>query len=290
MIKYETIRVNISYRNITHYIKLGYNPILNTDLEIKTEHLSKSSHVKIDVICAICGTENILMFYKYIDNVKRQGFYGCKKCSRQKAALTSIEKYGVDNYSKTEEFKKRVEETNIEKFGYKTNLISPEFREKINNTLLDKYGTINFWELRGVKNRSKNKLILNENINNIEKIVISYSEDLYDDSLLTETYLLYRNECRRITKSNIKKLFKNWNGIDFYTNEDISNNFVLEHNDKDYPTIDHKTSVYFGFSNNISTKEIGSLDNLCITKRGINSSKRDLNNCEFLEKLNDIKS
>ena len=79
MIKNDKIKVNISYRNITHYIKLGYNPILNKELEIETSHLSTSSHVKIDVICKICGIENNIMYYKYIDNVERHGFYGCRK-------------------------------------------------------------------------------------------------------------------------------------------------------------------------------------------------------------------
>ena len=34
-----------------------------------------------------------------------------------------------------------------------------------------------------------------------------------------------------------------------------------------------KISVYYGFKNNISPEELCKLDNLCITKRGINSSK-----------------
>ncbi len=46
-----------------------------------------------------------------------------------------------------------------------------------------------------------------------------------------------------------------WDGIDYYTKEDISNNFTLPHNDPGYPTIDHKESVYFGFTNNISPEE-----------------------------------
>jgi len=284
MLKYNKIKVNISYRNITHYIKLGYKPILNKELEIETKHLSTSSHVKIDVICSICSVEKNIMYYKYIDNVERHGFYGCRKCSRQKAAMTSLEKYGVDNYSKTNEWKDRVEKTNIEKFGYKTNLISPEYKESISNILIDKYGTKNWWE---IKNKSKKtKLVIMDDI--IKKIII-YSEDLYNDNFVNDNYLLYRNECRRITNSNIRKLMNEWDGFDYYTKEDISSNFNLKHNDPNYPTIDHKNSIYFGFTNSINPEDIGNIVNLCLTKRGINSKKRDLCELEFLEKFNELK-
>ena len=42
--------------------------------------------------------------------------------------------------------------------------------------------------------------------------------------------------------------------------------------------MDHKISVFYGFMNNISESEISKLDNLVITKKGINSSK---NNKDF---------
>jgi hypothetical protein len=280
MLKHDTIKISISYRNKTHYLKLGYNPILNKDLEIKTEHLPSSSHVRVDVICALCSTENNIMYDKYINNVSRQGFYGCRKCSRQKAAMTSLDKYGVDNYSKTNECRERVEKTNMEKYGFKTNLLTPKHKEITRNILFDKYGTENFWEIR--RPNGKNKLIINENI--IKTMIIN-SEDLYTTIYMDNNFHLYRNECRRITNTNSKLLIENWDGLDFYTNDDISDNFNLDFNDSNYPTIDHKTSIYFGYNNGISSTEIGSIENLCITKRSLNSKKRDLCEKEFLEKL-----
>jgi hypothetical protein len=278
MFKYDKINVFISYRNKTHYLKLGYNAILNEELEIDINHLSKSSHVKIDVICSLCNSESKLMYYKYVKNVNRHGFYGCKKCSRQKAALTSIDRYGVDNYSKTSDWKIKVERTNMIKFGYKTNLISPEYKSRIKKTLFNIYGTENFWEIRD-KNSISKKLKLID-IDKIQKTILIDSENLYKK--ITDTdYILYRNECRRLTKKNILKLLEKWDGKDYYDNSDISNNFNLKHNDTEYPTIDHKISVYYGFINKIDPILIGSIDNLCITKRSINSKKRDLCEIEF---------
>lgn len=277
MFKYDKIKINISYRNITHYIKLGYKPVLGEELEIDISHLPSSSHVRVDVICSICGFESNIIYCKYIDNKKRHGFYGCKKCSRQKAALTSIEKYGVDNYSKTNEWREKVEKTNIEKYGFKTNLLSPEHIENNKKILLKKYNTEKFYEINRGKIKNKFKLK-----NDIFKDEIILSENLYDSSLLNNDYLLYRNECRRFTKYNYNKLIEDWNGIDYYDNSDILNNFKLDHNDPNYPTIDHKISVYYGFKNSIDPNIIGSIDNLCITKRSINSSKRHLLEEEFI--------
>lgn len=273
MLKNDNIEITISYRNITHYRKLGYNPILNSNLMIRALDLPSSSHVKVSAICEICKSENNLSFHKYIVNKKRHGFYGCKSCSRQKAALTSLKLYGVDNYSKTDEYKKRVESTNIKKYGFKTNLISPDYVKNIKKILNDKYGTENFFDIRR-KNKT-NKRFKKIELDNILNQKFELSESKYQQFNVEKDYLLYRNECRRITNRHIRKLFENWNGTDYYDGENIVLNFDLPHNHTDYPTIDHKVSIYYGFINKISPNEIGDISNLCVTKRSINSSKRD---------------
>jgi hypothetical protein len=273
MIKNEFIEIDISYRNITHYRKLGYNPILNERLKIKTIDLPTSSHVKIVAVCEICSSLNEIMYHKYIVNKKRHGFYGCRSCSRQKAALTSIEIYGVDNYSKTDECRIRVEKTNMDKYGYKTNLLSPIYISGIKDILKEKYGTEYFYKIRNGKGLKKSLGL--KNLKDILNQSIDISENRYSYFTISEEYILYRNECRRITKKSLKSLFEKWNGLDFYDNTNIFYNFELPHNHKDYPTIDHKISIYYGFNNKISPTDIGSIDNLCITKRSINSSKRD---------------
>ena len=223
------------------------------------------------------------MYCKYIENKKRHGFYGCKSCSRQKAALTSIEKYGVDNYSKTEEFKVRTEKTFMEKYGYKTNLLTPEHKSYTKEYLEKNYNASNFYEIRRKSNKKKFKL--NKNIYDLVIDNFELVETKYNDNKVNENYLFYRNECRRLTERSLKTLFKEWDGIDYYDGEYIKDNFNLDHNDKNYPTIDHKISIYYGFKNSIDPSIIGSLDNLCITKRAINSSKRDIIEDEFIEKI-----
>jgi hypothetical protein len=214
------IKVNISYRNITHYRKMGYNPLLNTDLEIKITDLPSVSHVKVDVCCSLCRSQNKIQYCKYLQNIRNYGFYGCRNCSREKFKMTYIKSGGGNWINK-----------NDSKF------------------------------LKALKLK--------------DIVSIELSESKYCDLNISNEYLLYRNECRRITNSYLDKLFDDWNGLDFYDSESISENFNLPHNDKKYPTVDHKISIYYGFNNGISPSEIGHISNLVITKRSINSSKRD---------------
>lgn len=218
MIK-EKITIFISYRNVSHYLKLGYNAIINKELEIYTKDLPTVSHVKISATCMICGSSNEIMYCKYIDNVKRHGFYGCKSCSREKFKMTYLDNGGGSYINKED--------------------------SKLKNAISQK-----------------------------NKISINKSEEKYKN-IFDESYLLYRNEVRRLTLKSSKILFKNWDGKDYYDNELISENFNLPHNHSCYPTIDHKMSIYYGYKNNIKPDKISDVSNLCVTKRGINSSKRD---------------
>lgn len=283
MLRDEKITISISYRNKGHYVKLGYNPIISKDLEILTEHLTTHSKTLVVAICPICGAEKTISYGKYMENKKRLGYYGCKKCSRQKAAITSMEKYGVDNYSKTDEWKERVAETNIKKFGYKTNLLNPEHIQLRSDIMIEKYGTDKFYELKN--NEGRKRFVFNEEIYDLINDNVVLSEDLYDYSLVNKDYHTYNVYCRTMTKNNGKLLFENWDGTDYYTKEDISNNFELDFNDPSYPTIDHKISVYYGYNNKIDPDIIASIDNLCVTKRGINSAKCTMCEDEFMNLL-----
>lgn len=283
MLVFEEIEVYISYRNVSHYRKLGYSPIINDNLNIKTVDLPSSSHVKVDVKCELCYDVKKIIYCKYIENRKRHGFYSCKKCSRNKAVLTCIEKYGVDNYSKTDECKNRVEKTNLEKYGYKTNLLSPLYQEKIKIILDKKYGDKHFYNINRFGVSNKKKFELDDSVFYLIRD-LDLSEDRYSDISFNDDYILYRNECRRLTSKNVKNLLENWNGFDYYDGEYIYDNFKLEHNSPRYPTIDHKVSVYYGYVNKIDFLEISDIKNLCVTKRSINSSKRDRNEDDFMKR------
>jgi hypothetical protein len=136
-----------------------------------------------------------------------------------------------------------------------------EIDELRKETCLEKYG---------VDNVSKDKYIYEKVINTKELNGVIIPKELLSD------WEIYKRKVRNITNSNKKYLYENWNGNDYYDNELIKGYLSHTSTHRFYPTIDHKISVYFGFMNDISPEEIGALDNLCITKRFINSMKGKL--------------
>ena len=96
-----------------------------------------------------------------------------------------------------------------------------------------------------------------------------------------ERYVL---DIRNKTERNKKKLFKDWDGFDYYDGGYIKENLSLKGTDSNYPTIDHKISIFYGYKNNISPEIIGDISNLCITKRYINSTKNSKTEDEYNKK------
>jgi hypothetical protein len=207
---------------------------------------------------------------------------------KEKSKLKIQEKWGVDSYSKTNEFKEKIslKKDNIlekiknrfleiygfeyysqtEEFKIKMSLKKDEIISKIKKTCLDRYG---------VDNVSK--------VEKIQKLIISTKKEkdqIIPDCLITE-WVLYKRDVRRLTNKVKMNLYENWNGYDYYDNEFIKGYLSLSHVHRFYPTIDHKLSTYFGFINGIDASEISKLDNLCITKRYINSEKNKKIESEF---------
>ena len=92
----------------------------------------------------------------------------------------------------------------------------------------------------------------------------------------------YRNKCRSATLKLKSQIFKNWDGFDYYDKLYIKDNLNLHYTNSMYPSIDHKVAILYGFLNNISIETICSIENLCITKRGLNTSKNQKSEVEFL--------
>lgn len=166
MIIDEKIEIAVSNQMIKYYKSLGYD-VPNKSLskiEIFVKDLPKKSNIKIKTTCDVCGKINIMSYFSYINVIEKYGYTSCKgKCSSEKVKQTSlkkygtnhptqndevkenhkktiIEKYGVDSYSKTEEFLKKYKQTNLKKFGTEYCSQNNEVKEKIKKTCLEKYG------------------------------------------------------------------------------------------------------------------------------------------------------
>lgn len=250
-----------------------------------------------------------------INNSKLEKYGNKNYNNSKKVKKTKLEKYGDENYNNREKAFK----TNEIKYGSYSPMKNNDVVKLGKITKQKRYGDENynnidiikkFWnevEIEYIKNfvfkikKTKFKNHGNENYNNIQKM-IKTKIDRYgfyytnsDKSYLTKIktgliktgdilkdWQFYKNEVGRFTRKNKKKLYENWNGYDYYDSELINVYLSYKHTHRFYPTIDHKVSLYFGFINNINPEEIGSIENLCITKRFINSIKGKLTENDFI--------
>jgi len=286
MILTKTVKVKVIGKTTKYYKDLGYNVKPLDIIEISIEHLSKRSRIKILVKCDVCGIEKELSKQKYTKNIKSYGYYACsQKCSvnkcqktflknygeisplkneiiKEKLRQTCLEKYGVDSYLKTDEFKQKFKDISNEKYGYDYPMQCEEIKEKLKNSVLKKYGVESVSYLKNIQEKIKETKIKNG--------IISSDENAGE-------LKIYKRKIKNITHRVKKQLFENWDGYDYYDNEYIKDYRLLNCMDSRYPTIDHKISVLYGFLNNIDPEIIGDLSNLCITKKSINSIKKEKN-------------
>ena len=138
--------------NLTHachyqerYIKKHYPNdhinILNITGESWTEKLYKYLHnITETPRCAVCGTK-----LKFFNMTEGYGTY-CRACVgkskdvRDKAAATSMEKYGTPHFTNRE----KCAITNMKKYGVSNPNKLPEVREKISQTNKERYNGVGF--------------------------------------------------------------------------------------------------------------------------------------------------
>lgn len=241
-------------------------------------------------------------------NIEKYGFENPSQNEycKEKTKETCLEKYGVDNPIKFSEFKEKQKKTINDFYNSEEGQISKEQRsinrkeffktedgivnrkqrsKKLKKLYISEEGKIVKKQMSETRiqlfKTEKGKELLNRTRKTWEKngkwIPLSKKSqfDLYKRDVINITYRLWK-----------KKLFKNWNGLDTYTGEKLItteeyrkiNNIPINDNklvNKNplQPTIDHKTSIYHGFLNNIPAEEIAHIDNLCICSRSNNTKK-----------------
>lgn len=284
MILSEKVTIRINSKNFNHYKKHIHDLKNNEFYEIDIRHILPTSHQKIKVKCDVCEHISNKPYREYLKSFNNKGFYCCSpKCAISKNKETNLKKYGCENSFQSEEVKDKIKETNLLKYGVEFPTQSKDIREKIKKINLERYGVEYPVRLDSVKNkiretcieRYKSSCFLSSE--EMKKIRIESGTKI-PDGLKTE-YESYRDRVRYLTDKIRYDFFENWNGYDFYDGEYIKDNFIYSPSHKMYPTIDHKISIHFGFINKIDPEIISDISNICITKRGINSSK--CSKCEY---------
>ena len=313
MILTNRLDIRINRNSIEHYKNLGYVFNMWDYINIPIEHIISGSKCLIDVKCDICNVDKKMKYKTYYNITKcLTNKYYCQKCKGIKTKQTNLNKFGFENVFQNEEIKNKIKTTNkekygvenpmfndsilnkrktlfVEKYGVENPFQNEEIKEKIKNTCLKKYGSENPNQNKDIKNKSKKTCLKKYGVEyslqsekireKIKNTRINNNNQIPDCDL--SDFKKYTKIVRNSTDKLRKQLFNNWDGFDYYDNEYIKDNFLLNEYNKGYPTIDHKNSIFYGFNNNISSDKISEMSNLCITKRFINTSKNKKTEIEY---------
>jgi hypothetical protein len=215
--------------------------------------------------------DNSIKHKEIIKNKKERGEYNCNlslPINKELRDSAMFEKYGHTYSSHVESIKDKIQKTNLERYGHISPFGNINVSNKIKKTLLEKYGVDNPFKSKEIQYKIK-----------------KYLKENYYTITIDDKFKKYRNKVRYLTNKIKEELFDNWDGFDYYDGEYIKDYLKLNSNNNKYPTIDHKISCIYGYKNNIGIEILSNIENLCITKRIINSQKNHLNENEFISIL-----
>ena len=125
---------------------------INDSLEGKIYHIITGNKP------TLCKNNNTLRFNDYGNGFNKLCSRNCL-CVNEKRKKTNLERYGVDNPSKSKEIIDKTKQSNIEKYGVDNPSKSEEVKNKIKQTNQERYGVDSTLELREIQDRIKQTTI-----------------------------------------------------------------------------------------------------------------------------------
>ena len=238
-------------------------PMCDTDIYYQSKN-SLTYSIKKNSVCKKCKGELISkkLMGRPLSEEHKQKLSEIKKGTKLTESHKKNIGLSICGIKRSDESKKRYSDS---KLGDKNPAKREEVREKIRNSIIEKHKSDSNYGVR------------------ISESLIKYFKNNTDYINFEELsdFKKFVLKVRKLTNKNKKILYENWDGVDYYDGEFIKNNFNLDYNDVNYPTIDHKIPVLIGFKNKYDIEYIGSLENLCYTKRKLNCEKYILTEEEF---------
>ena len=224
MILTEKVKIKINNRYVKYYKNLGYNIKGRDEIEISVDDLPKQSHIEVKCECDNCKAITTIKYYNYMNNIKKQNIYLCKKCKHIKTEKTNIELYGVKSTLQSKEVLEQIEQHNIDNYGVDHYSKTVEFKEKIKKKNNDKYNVDWYFQSDEYKKIKKDIFIKKYNVE-----YYSQTEEFNQKRIETTTekygvehYSKTKEFKQKIVNNTLKKyLYKNIKIID-YTNEEYT--------------------------------------------------------------------
>ena len=153
--RYSDIDENTSLSEILYRIKnnIEYRPKCICGKYIRYSPGGYCKHCSKE--CA--AIDNTIVEERKRTNLEKYGvqWFSKTKEYRDKCKETCIKKYGVSSYTKLNECKEKIANTNLEKYGSSCSLHGEEIKEKTKQTNLEKYGVENVFANEEIKNKIK---------------------------------------------------------------------------------------------------------------------------------------
>jgi hypothetical protein len=269
----------ICEKEVNDFKHLGVHIISkHTDISIK-DYYDRFIKIEGQDVCKNEDCDKKVTFttlgkgYLSKQNKKKFCSTSCARSSKEvqdKQRKTCMDKYGDSNFRNPDKNK----ETCIEKYGVENVLCKgTEIWEKRNKIVKEKYGVDNVFQSKIVKEKIEKTM-------KEKKIWIDYENPIYSN------YKEYYRIAWNYYKSVKSVYLESWDGFDYYDNEYIKDNFDRDSNDGDYPSIDHKISIKKCYLLGKNPFEASDFENLCVTKRRLNSSKKNLEVDIFIKMKN----
>lgn len=216
MILSERVEINVHTKNVSFLRENGYDVNIGDIIKTDINMLPTKSHILVDVKCDICGEEKKIQYRYYNDSIQKYGYYTCSaKCAISKNKRTNLEKYGVENVSKSEIIKEKKQKTTYDNFGVKSPFESSDIKNKIKKTNLEKYGVENVSKSEIIKQKVKktnlekygNEIFVNSDYfyENVSYFRLSDNPKFFDtiktklkDKYNIDLYNIYRNNENKI--------------------------------------------------------------------------------------------
>lgn len=219
--------VKVGTRTVKHYRDLGYNCNFRDEILVSTSELSKSSEVRVSVICDYCGQLFYPTYASYNANKKKSMVNkdSCIKCRQNKTKDVCVEKYGVSHFSQLDAVKDKRTDTFWNRYGVDNIMKLPSTVDKIKKTCLKLYGEDNYNKTDTAKTRFKKTCLAKYGFDNPSKVeefkdkkirtsLEHYGtpfpiqhEDIKNRCIQNRVVTLYQNGCVP-TSSQQKEIYK----------------------------------------------------------------------------------
>jgi 3D (Asp-Asp-Asp) domain-containing protein len=252
MIKEDKVLITGHSRNLKHFLSLNYFIKVGEKIWINPYHLSKGSPSIVTCICSNCNKEVKNLFkeyYLYTNGLKDK--YYCNSCKYIKSEKTSYEKYGVSNPMKNNEVKEKLKQTILNKYGVDHFSKTPNYKKTFKKTCISKWGTTNPFSNQEVKNKIKNTNLerLGVNYPMQNKDVVLKSEQTCIDNWGKKRYSETDNY-KNIIDNKTKKRFSINLGNEYNIVEYINNIFTIDHKKCNTQFTTHKGLIYTRYRTN----------------------------------------